>query len=124
MKTLHDITNRQDIILLVDSFYEKIKVDDAIGYIFNDIATVNWEKHLPIMYDFWESVIFFTGGYNGNPMITHRKLNQVVHLTPEHFKKWLELFTSTVDENFSGDKAELAKQRAISIATIMQLKTS
>ena len=122
--TLPDISSRQDIMHLVNRFYEKVKADEMIGYIFNDVARVDWEKHLPVMYDFWESVIFFTGGYTGNPMITHRKLNQVVHLTPGHFQKWIELFTSTVDENFSGDKAELAKQRAVSIATIMQLKTS
>ena len=34
-----------------------------------------------------------------------------------------KLFQSTVDELFTGDKAELAKQRALSIATVMKLKT-
>jgi len=67
-------------------------------------------------------VLFFTGGYTGNPMITHRKLNHVVSLSPDHFNRWLKLFLSTVDENFEGEKAELAKQRAMSIATVMQLK--
>jgi len=55
-------------------------------------------------------------------MITHRKLNLIVSLTPEHFKRWLSLFQQTIDENFEGEKAELARQRAISIATVMQLK--
>lgn len=117
-----DIQTRADVELLVNRFYEKVKADATIGYIFNDLVKVNWETHLPVMYDFWESVIFFTGGYNGNPMITHRKLHQIAHLTAEHFKAWLTLFTSTVDELFDGDKAELAKQRAVSMATVMQLK--
>lgn len=120
MKT--DIQTRADVELLVNRFYEQVKADATIGYIFNDLVKVNWETHLPVMYDFWESVIFFTGTYNGNPMITHRKLHQIAHLTAEHFKAWLSIFTSTVDELFTGDKAELAKQRAISMATVMQLK--
>ncbi len=57
-----DIENRKDIELLVRSFYDKVKADDTIGYIFNDIAKVNWEKHLPVMFDFWENVLFYTGG--------------------------------------------------------------
>jgi hemoglobin len=119
-----DIRNREDIMLLVNSFYDKVKADAAIGYIFNDIVKVNWEQHLPVMYDFWESVIFFTGTYNGNPMITHRKLHQVVNLTSDHFSQWLKLFTATLDEHFEGEKTELARQRALSIATVMQLKIS
>jgi hemoglobin len=117
-----DILTRVDIERMVNCFYDKVKTDPSIGYIFNDLVKVNWDKHLPVMYDFWESVIFFTGTYSGNPMVTHRKLHQVANLTPEHFKAWLSLFTSTIDELFEGEKAELAKQRAFSIATVMQLK--
>jgi hemoglobin len=117
-----DIENIEDIKFLVNSFYDKVKADATISYIFNDIAKVNWEKHLPLMYNFWENVIFFTGPYSGNPMTAHVKMHSVVNFTPEHFERWLKLFTGTVDELFAGDKAELAKQRAISIATVMQLK--
>ena len=116
-----DIADRTDIELLVNRFYDKVKKDDLIGFIFNDVAKLNWDKHLPVMYDFWEGVIFFTSTYKGNPMSSHRKLNEMVKLRPEHFDRWLLLFKSTVDENFDGEKAELAKQRAMSIAMIMQL---
>ena len=61
-----DIKTREDIELLVISFYDKVKADDTIGYIFNDVAKVNWEKHLPVMFDFWENILFFTGGYLGS----------------------------------------------------------
>ena len=117
-----DIENRGDIELLVNSFYDKVRNDPVIGFIFNDIAKVNWERHLPVMYDFWENTLFYTGGYAGNPMETHRQLNQLIPLTAEHFQQWTRLFTSTVDELFTGEKALLAKQRALSISTLMQIK--
>ncbi len=117
-----DIENRSDIELLVKSFYEKVKADAVIGFIFTDIARVNWEKHLPVMFDFWENTIFYTGTYTGNPMKSHQQLNKLFPLSKDHFKRWNELFVATVDELFEGSKAGLAKQRAISISTVMQLK--
>lgn len=117
-----DIENRDDIVVLINTFYEKVKKDKVIGYIFNDVAKVNWEKHLPVMYNFWENVIFFTGSYTGNPMTAHKQLNQKTRLNADHFQEWIKLFTKTVDELFEGDKAELTKQRAVSIATVMQIK--
>ena len=120
MKT--DIENRKDIQLLINSFYDKVKADAVIGFIFTDIMKVNWEKHLPVMYDFWENTLFYTGAYVGNPMEIHRRLNKVIPLSAEHFQQWTHLFTSTVDELFDGEKAVLAKQRAISISTVIQIK--
>jgi hemoglobin len=116
------IENREDIKLLINRFYEKVKTDPVIGFIFTDIVKVNWERHLPVMYDFWENTLFYTGGYSGNPMEIHQHLNQLIRLKVEHFQQWLNLFTSTVDELFTGEKAVLAKQRAVSIATVMQIK--
>lgn len=117
-----DIENTCDIAVLVNSFYDKAKADATIGYIFNDIAKVNWAKHLPVMYSFWEQVLFGTGSYKGNTIAAHNDINSKVHFTKVHFDIWVGIFKETVDDLFSGDKAELAKQRAMSIATIMQLK--
>ncbi len=117
-----DIENRADIEILVNHFYEKIKTDPIIGYIFTDIAHVNWEKHLPLMYDFWENAIFYTGTYTGNPMQLHKHLHRVVNLKTKHFEQWNKLFISSVNELFEGDNANLIKQRAISISTVMQIK--
>jgi hemoglobin len=119
-----DIEDRADIGLLVTSFYDKVKADPVIGYIFTDIARVKWEKHLPVMLDFWENSIFYTGAYTGNPMKTHQHLNTLFPLNAAHFSRWNQLFASTIDELFDGDKAVLAKQRALSISTVMQLKLS
>ena len=117
-----DIENMQDIQMLVNSFYDKVKIDPVIGFIFNDIVKVNWKKHLQVMYDFWDNTLFYTGAYMGNPMEMHRRLNQRIPLTAEHFNQWIYLFTSTVDDLFAGEKAALAKQRAISISTVIQIK--
>ncbi len=117
-----DIENRTDIELLVNKFYDKVKIDPVIGYIFNDVVKVNWEKHLPRMYNFWENTIFYTGNYEGNPMELHKHLHTLTPLKSEHFIEWNKIFLETVDGNFEGTHATLAKQRALSISTVMQLK--
>jgi hemoglobin len=117
-----DIKNREDIEQLINAFYDKVKQDDVIGFIFNDVAKVNWQKHLPVMYDFWENIIFFSNKYSGNPMAVHMHLNQLVPLSKEHFERWISLFTETVDELFEGSYASLTKEKAKGIAAIMQYK--
>lgn len=119
---MKDIETPGDIELLVNAFYEKVKADDLIGYIFTKAVNVNWQRHLPVMYQFWENVLFFTGGYEGNPINSHKHLHKMVQLKIDHFKRWNELFSQTVDELFVGEKASLAKQRALSISTVMQIK--
>jgi hemoglobin len=116
-----DIGNRDDIAVLINHFYEKVRGNEQIGYIFNDIAKVNWEHHLPIMYDFWENVLFHTGTYARNAIGIHKNLNQLTPLRKEHFAEWLRLWRETVDELFEGSNAEIIKQRAASIATVMQI---
>jgi len=117
-----DITSRKDIELLVDEFYNKVKGDELIGFIFTDVANVSWEKHLPVMYNFFENMLFYTGPYTGNPMELHKHVNTLYPLTDKHFKRWNSLFTSTVDELFKGDTATLVKTRALSISAVMQMK--
>ena len=115
-KGSHDITSIDDIKILIDSFYQKVKADDLIGYIFNDVAQVNWEHHLPKMYAFWEFLLLGGESYQGNPMEPHRALHQKVSLKKEFFERWVSLFKATVDENFSGINAEEAKNKAMLIA--------
>ena len=70
MKT--EIDTKQDIKLLVDTFYEKVKIDATIGFFFTEVVQVNWENHLPKMYEFWENIAFSTGNYKGNPIEIHK----------------------------------------------------
>lgn len=110
-----DITTREDIQLLVDNFYGKVKVDELIGPVFSH---VDWPHHLPKMYDFWSSMLLGDQSYRGNPLQKHLPLA----IQPPHFERWLMHFKGTVDELFSGEKAEEVKARAMSIAGIFQVK--
>jgi hemoglobin len=119
---MHDIENSDDVKLLIDSFYTRVREDDVIGYIFNDIAKVDWPKHLPRMYAFWEFLLLQKESYQGNPLEPHRRLHAMVPLTEAHFTRWLKLFTETVDSLFKGLRAEDAKNRAKLIAMTWQPK--
>jgi len=117
-----DIQSRTDIELLMAAFYEKVKKDDTIGFIFNDIAKVNWEHHLPIICDFWETLLLDSNSYSKNAMAVHYTLNRKFPLEEKHFQRWLQLFFETVDELFAGDIATMAKKKARSIAVLIQFK--
>ena len=117
-----EIQTRMDIELLLATFYEKVKKDDIIGYIFNDIAKVNWEHHIPIICDFWETLLLGATSYSKNAMQVHYVLNRKVPLEEKHFQRWLQLFNETVDDLFTGDIAVMAKTKAKSIAALMQFK--
>lgn len=117
-----DITNRIDIDIILRSFYQKLLLDKRIAYIFTDVAKIDLEKHLPIIGDFWEMVLFQTGNYQKNVLRIHQDLNQQSPITKEHFQIWLYNFNLTIDELYQGDNATIAKQRAQSVATVMQIK--
>jgi hemoglobin len=99
-----------------------VQKDEVIAHFFNDVAKVNWEKHLPKMYDFWDSIIRNQHNYSGSPMPVHVALSGKSSMRKEHFERWLQLFYSSLDELFEGEKTELAKTRALSIATVMEIK--
>ena len=119
---MKDIETREDIDRLMVRFYERAIKDDLIGYIFTDVAKLDLEKHLPIIGDFWDSMLFGSGKYQKhgrNPMIIHGELNSKSPLTFQHFRRWLEIFTETADEMFAGEPAEIIKMRAEAIANRM-----
>ncbi|TCD29184.1 group III truncated hemoglobin [Pedobacter psychrodurus] len=117
-----DIHNREDIVLLVDTFYKQVALNKQIGPIFTDVAKVDWSHHLPKMYNFWESIVFGKAIYKGNPMLTHFALNERTPLQTEAFETWKHLFFKTVDDLFTGENADLIKQKAQSIADLMHFK--
>ncbi len=117
-----DIQNRADIDRLMRYFYDKLLEDSEMDIIFNKVLTMDFEHHFSILVDFWDNILFYTGAYKNNAMAKHFALNDKYPLTKEHFDTWLGFFHEAVDELFTGEKAELAKSRATSIATIMQIK--
>jgi hemoglobin len=120
-----DIENRDDIYLLVKVFYVKLMNDDLMRHFFIDfIDPEHLETHLQTLVDFWDNILFFSGGYRKNAMAPHLKLNQEKPFRKEHFKGWLSMFNASVDELFQGEIAHAAKSRAQSIATVMEIKIS
>ena len=118
-----DIETRADIDELMNRFYARAIDDDTIGYIFTDVAKLDLERHLPIIGDFWETLLFGTGNYQKhgrNPLQIHAVLHQKSPLTTKHFRRWLEIFRETVDETFAGTRADFIKLRAEAIANRMQ----
>lgn len=116
---MRDIENRQDIDRLMREFYVRALADDVIGFIFTDVARLDLEHHLPIIGDFWESLLLGAKNYQThgrNPLQIHSALNLKTPLETEHFRRWLEIFTATVDEMFAGERADFAKMRAENIA--------
>ena len=119
----HDIALPADIKLLIDTFYTKIQADETLGPIFNDIAQVDWPRHLPVMYSFWEFLLLGqSDGYRGNPIQKHFELHRKHALKAEYFDHWVALFQSTVEELFAGSTAEDAKFRAFAIAATWKPK--
>ena len=117
-----DIKTSEDIVLLVDKFYEKVKENETIGYIFEDVAKVDWSKHLSKMYFFWGSILLGEKSYNGNPMKIHVGLSAHTQMSEVEFSQWLLLFNQTLDELFFGAITEEAKIRAANIARLMLFK--
>lgn len=117
-----DIETREDVVLLVNRFYEQVRVNPVLGYIFEELAQVNWDEHLPKMYSFWASILLHEQSYSGNPMIRHLELSQKVPLREQEFSEWLKIFNQTVDAHFQGENAEEAKLRAGNIARLMLYK--
>ena len=118
MEKRPDIANEQDIEKLVHTFYAKVNEDELLSPIFNDVAKVDWETHLPHLCRFWSTLLFRTMTFQGRPFPKHVGLP----VKGEHFARWVGLFTGTVDELFAGPKAEEAKGYARSIADAFQLR--
>ena len=115
-----DLTSRDDIKRLVDEFYNKVNQDELLAPYFNDAVKVNWDEHLPKMYDFWETVLFAKRAYYGNPMLKHIHVHSLMELSSDAFKRWIDLFYKTLDELFEGSMVEKAKFSANNIATTLQ----
>ena len=117
-----DIETRADIDDLMNRFYAKAITDKTIGYIFTDVAKLDLESHLPIIGDFWETLLFGTGNYQKhgrNPLQVHAALNEKTPLLLEHFQRWLEIFHETINEIFDGERADFLKLRVSAIANQM-----
>ncbi|WP_026819072.1 group III truncated hemoglobin [Arthrobacter castelli] len=113
---LPDLQDRDDVYDLVNSFYQRAFNDELLGPIFLDVAQMDLQAHMPIMCDFWETVLFRAGLYKRNALQKHVDLHAKAPLGLEHFDRWLAIWTANVDDRYAGPKAELAKVQAGRIA--------
>ncbi len=118
------INSREDVSLLVRTFYTKIRADDFLGPIFNGIIT-DWETHLELLTDFWETNLFFNRKYFGNPMNAHVEVDKKIDntITEMHFGVWINMWVQTIDELFDpqDERAQVAKNRARHMGTFLYL---
>ncbi len=115
----NDIQNSNDIEIFVNSFYQKVMANNLLSPVFTSkIPSHAWPAHLKRMYSFWNAILFAERGFEGNPMQKHMTLP----IEKKHFAQWLALFGQTIDELYVGPKAEEAKQRATSIAQLINFK--
>lgn len=119
-----DIKNRDDLFLIVNEFYKELLVNKDLKHFFekfNDPKIL--EGHLHTLVDFWDNVLFYSGTYQKNAMQPHISLHQKKPFSEKHFTIWLQLFNQSVDNLFIGINSHTLKTRALSIATIMKIKT-
>ena len=120
---MDDISNKEDIFLLVTTFYGKVRLDSLLGPIFNMVIK-DWEHHFDRLTDFWQSNLFFEKTYHGDPLQKHAEVDKRVGGTINefHFGHWLNLWYQTIDELFEGETAQIAKNRARNMGTFMHIK--
>lgn len=113
-----DITSMDDIKCLVGNFYEKVRADDELKDVFENRIQDRWPEHLEKMVRFWQTVLLDEHTYNGSPFTPHANLP----IAKKHFIQWIALFCATVDELFSGEKADRAKWQGQRMAELFQYK--
>jgi len=113
-----DILSLEDVKLLVDTFYGKVREDKLIGPIFDERIQDRWPEHLDKMYTFWQTVLLGEHTYYGSPFPPHAKLP----VEKIHFERWLTLFSETLNDLFTGEIAAEAMWRANKMAEMFQFK--
>ena len=106
-----DIRDLEDIKLMVDAFYHKVKQDPLLAPIFTE-KIADWAPHLDTMYRFWNAALFNVREYTGNPFRKHMPLP----LEQKHFERWIDLFYQTIHERFRGEMSNEAKRKAMIMA--------
>ncbi|HRH57509.1 MAG TPA: group III truncated hemoglobin [Chitinophagales bacterium] len=117
-----DIASRKDIEQIIIRFYELSFQDERLGNIFKEISPLHLETHIPLVTDFWEGILLDGDKYRGNVTEKHFTVNRLTPLNKSDFDSWYNYWEKAVNDLFAGEKAEMAKFRARSIADIMSYK--
>jgi len=115
---MKDINSIDDVKLLVNTFYQKVRENELLGPIFNSVIKDRWPEHLEKMYRFWQTVLLEDHTYFGSPFPPHAMLP----VEKKHFDTWLGLWQGTIDSFFAGEKANEAKWRGDKMAVMFLSK--
>lgn len=105
---------------LVTHFYRKVQRDELLAPIFNDIAAVDWPHHIPLLCQFWNSIMLKTNEYHGNAYLKHVLIGQKAAISEAHFARLLSLFQEEALKHLPAAAAEIITQRATQIASSLQ----
>lgn len=111
----HDLDSRADIHDLVVGFYREIVFDELLEPVFGEVAEVDWALHIPKLIDYWCRVLLRQPGYAGSILEAHQHLHDLEPLRIEHFERWYELWTESIDARWTGPLTDLAKEHAARI---------
>ena len=116
------IENREDLSLLVHTFYNKIRADEEIAFYFNDMIQ-DWDEHLEKLTDFWEMNLFGGKMYKGDPLKAHVKVDEHFSgkIGPNEFGIWLNYWAQTLEELFEGENVDILKRRARKMGTFIYM---
>ncbi|WP_228831176.1 group III truncated hemoglobin [Nocardia elegans] len=114
-----DLTTREDIDALLRDFYGRALTDELLAEPFTELREAGLESHLPVMCDFWETVLFGTKSYRRSALAVHLRLHEHYPLTAAHFQRWLALWIETVEQRHSGPFAARAVLQAGRMARAM-----
>lgn len=121
---LRDISTRSDLEIIVKKFYTDLLNDDLVSEFFTTVVSLDLEEHLPVIVDFWASVLLHDMSYKGNVMLKHIEIHKIKKLERAHFKKWVAMWEMNIDKLHSGKLAEDAKKRARMMMELMLVKVS
>lgn len=114
-----DLNTRSDIDALLRTFYSRALIDEELAEPFTELREQGLESHLPVMCDFWETVLFGTKSYRGSALTVHKGLHKTHPLTVAHFQRWLALWIEVVEERHTGPIATRAVLQGSRMARAM-----
>ena len=114
--TKRDLSNRADIETFVRAFYTHLLADPELAPLFLNVAAIDLDKHVPIICDYWQKLLFGVTSYQRHTMNKHRAINAKYPFTRRHFELWTHYFIATMDGQFQGPLADKAKRIALRIA--------
>lgn len=114
-----DLSTRSDIHDAVVGFYREVVFDELLGPVFEEVAEVDWARHIPLLIDYWCRVLLGHEGYQGAILVAHQHVHDRQAFAAEHFDRWYGLWVTTIETRWSGPHAEKAKRHAAKIASTM-----